>query len=221
MERIGEGRIVGLSTLLMSAGAPVEPVPSGPDPALALERERADVLSKAEQDGYEHGLRRAQGELTAQLAAVEARIEKDHAERGRQLRIAQERLSGLIATWSQAVTELDRRLEETSLEIAYCATTRLLGKGAGDGELMRELCRQALIEYRQRPVLIRVAPEDLDALAAIAMESDVSVVADTRMSAGEYRLETHKGLYETGLEIRLEALKQALLSSVGTSEPAR
>lgn len=217
MERISadQGRIVGLSALLQPApAANAAPPQARPDPAAELERERKAVLERAEAEGLKRGLQRADEQILASQQKAEARIEQAHAAQTRKLRDANEQLAALLKAWPAAADELDQRLETLSLDIAFACVTRLLGEIGADGELMKRLCRQALSEYRQRPVTVRVAAADVEAVGELASDTEVRVIADARLSPGQCRLETHKGLYDTSLEVRLDALKQALLRSV-------
>lgn len=220
MQRIApaQGRIVELSALLQPAAAAVvadAPAPAErPDPAAELERERKAVLERAEAEGLERGLKRAEARILASQQQAESRVEQAHAAQTRKLQAANDQLAALLRAWPAAADELEQRLEAASLEIAYACVTRLLGEIGADGELMKRLCRQALSEYRQRPVLVRVAAADLDAVSELAADSELRVLADARLSPGQCRLETHKGLYDTSLEVRLDALKQALLHSL-------
>lgn len=222
MERIpaAQGRIVELSALLQPAVVAADPDANGLvqavrlDPAVELERERKAIFERAQAEGLERGLQRADEQILASQKQAEARIEQAHAAQTRKLQAANEQLTALLQAWPAAADELDQRLETLSLDIAFACVTRLLGEIGADGELMKRLCRQALSEYRQRPVLVRVAEADLEAVSELSADAEVRVVADARLSPGQCRLETHKGLYDTSLEVRLDALKQALLHSV-------
>lgn len=217
MERIpaSQGRIVELSVLLQPAAAPnATPSQPRPDPAAELERERKAIFERAEAEGLKRGLQRADEQILASQQKAEARIEQAHAAQTRKLDNANAQLAALLKAWPAAADELDQRLETLSLDIAFACVTRLLGEIGADGELMKRLCRQALSEYRQRPVTVRVAAADVEAVSELASDAEVRVIADARLSPGQCRLETHKGLYDTSLEVRLDALKQALLRSV-------
>jgi flagellar biosynthesis/type III secretory pathway protein FliH len=122
----------------------------------------------------------------------------------------------LVRNLDAEISALDERLDEVVVETAYAALVRMLGSVAAEGTLMRELCVQALLDYRQRPVVLKVAPGAVADVVELAEPDAIRVVADARLAMGECRLETHKGDYETGIEVRLEGLKQAFLRSLRT-----
>ena len=84
--------------------------------------------------------------------------------------------------------------------------------------LIAEICRQALVEYRQRPIVLRLAEQEADAVAYLAEEGAVTVVADAHMKPGQCRLETRKGSYDTSLEVRLQALLHGFVGATRSGD---
>ncbi len=188
-----------------------------PDPALLLEQERRTVLEHAQTTGLAQGLQHAEAEVQERVQAAEREVKDANAEEAIRLSEARKRLSALLNALPGAVVEAESRMEEAAIEIAYAALLQLLGETVAGGALIHQLCQRALTEYRQRPVLIRVAAEDVQWLSdLIETDGTVRVAADPRLSIGQCQLETYKGLYDTGIEIRLEALTQAFLRGLTT-----
>lgn len=223
MERVmpQSARIQGLAAVLIP---PRETSPhasdarSTVDPVEALEAERKGVLEAAREEGHAQGLAEARQQLEARVAAAERRVVELHATEVERTREARKQLQSLLETLPEAIDALEASLEAVVIECAYAAVGRILGTLDADGTLMQALCRQALADYRQRPVVVRVCPEDAELLEDIADGINVRAEGDRRFAAGQCRLETHKGVYEAGLEVRMEALKQALLQSLATAK---
>lgn len=214
-----QARIVGLAAALAPpakqairpAGAEAAP---DPDPAALLAQERERVLAQARRDGRAQGLADAAAELQAERERVRAQIEADNAERAQALGEQRAELSALARTVAQRLAEAETELREAVVEIAYAALCRALGEreAAARGQTTAALCAQLLDEYRHRPATLRIGPEAFDAVnAAVAAQTELRVLIDPTLRPGECRLQTRKGAYDTRLEDRLDALKQALL----------
>ncbi|QDH70145.1 FliH/SctL family protein [Marilutibacter alkalisoli] len=215
-------RIQGLATLLQapaqaqketrSAQGPAQ-MPA-PDPVVQLEVERERVLQAARNEGYAQGVAEAEVEVQTRVAGAELKaLEALDRERTR-LAETNERLVGLLEALPAAVDELESRLEQVVIEATFASVTRLLGNAAVEDKLIAQVSRQALEEYQQRPVVVRVSPLTGHGAPELDAISGVSVEVDARLLPGQCRLETHKGVYDAGLDVRLEALKRALLDAV-------
>ncbi|BAV96919.1 FliH/SctL family protein [Lysobacter enzymogenes] len=216
-----QARIVGLAAALAPpakqtirpADADAEAAPA-PDPAALLAQERERVLAQARRDGRAEGLADAAAELQAQRERVRAQIEADNAERAQALDEQRAELGALARTVAQRLAEAEVELREAVVEIAYAALCRALGEreAAARGQTTAALCAQLLDEYRHRPATLRIGPEAFDAVnAEVAAQTELRVLIDPTLRPGECRLQTRKGAYDTRLEDRLDALKQALL----------
>lgn len=221
MERVlaADTRVVALSTLLERPHAAVESaveatIEPAVDPRVLLEQERLRVLEEAATAGHAEGLKRAESEISAAVEKAEARIHEANVREEERLRSATLQMQELVRNLEGEISSLDERLNEVVVEAAYAALVRMLGATAAEGSLMRELCLQALLDYRQRPVVLKVAAGAVSAVAELAEPESVRIVGDARLAMGECRLETHKGTYDTGIEVRLESLKQAFLHSI-------
>jgi flagellar assembly protein FliH len=185
-----------------------------PDPRELLAQERQRTLASAQEEGYATGMAQAKDELRKAIAQAEEDVRKAHAAEGERLTAANERMTTLLRSVQRAVDESDDRLESLAVEVAFAALARVLGQAAADRALMLSVCRQALDEYRQRPVVLRVAVDEAEQVQALMHGEDIRIVADPHLDHGQCRLETHKGLYDTSVETRLDAVKQALLDAL-------
>lgn len=220
MKRISpaDARIVGLASLFAPAAADALPPALAPDPQAQREQERRAAFDEACAEGRAQGLARADAEIERRALAAERAVEAAHAEAARKLQADRARISECLRGLDRAQAALDARIGDIAAEIAYAAVLKILGEPAAERPLMLRLCQQALADFRLRPVVLRVAVGDVDALGALAEPDVVRILADPALAAGQCRLETHRGTYETGLEVRLEAMKQAFLQGNAASE---
>lgn len=223
MERLPEnsGRVVGLAALL-SQPRPIQNE-DGVDPAAELQKMRDRTLELAQREGYARGMELAAQEIADAKAAASAEtirsVQRAHAEETERLATSNRRLSELLEALGKADAEQQLRVEEQVLEITYASVIRLIGDIGVCGEVLSRICQKALDEYRQRPLMLKVAEEDLGYVHDLA-SSTITVEMDGQLSPGECRLHTHKGDYYTSLELRLEGLKQAFLRTLTKGERA-
>ncbi|MFC0677986.1 FliH/SctL family protein [Lysobacter korlensis] len=189
-----------------------------PDPAAELESRRQQVFAAAEQAGYEAGQARAQAAIEAACADAAREVAAQNATLQAELQRAIARLDVVRGSVADAIAEHERALEPAAVSLAMAVVARMLGRQQADGQLVASLCSQALDEFRQRPVVVRVPAQDASALAAhLGPHDDVRVEADAFLRPGECRLETHKGLYDTGVATRLQAIVDALIAELGAA----
>jgi flagellar biosynthesis/type III secretory pathway protein FliH len=218
MERISatDRRIQGLISLLPQAKAgdvgvsPVDAI-DGQGPG---EQERQHVMEDAKRQGYAEGLKHALEEVSEATAKARHEIESSHAEEGLRLRADRDRLAVLLREIPAALAAVDTKVEFTVLEVTYAAVLRVIGQVVPDDMLVKKICMQALDEYRVRPAVLRLSPEDALLVAGSLDDASVRIVADHSLRRGQCRLETHKGQYDTDLALRLEALKQVFLHGI-------
>lgn len=232
MERIApnEGNIVALAAALCPPQTRVaasdesgSAAPdSGPDPRALLEAERAAVLEAARQEGYRDGLRKAQGEIQERANEAEKRARRALDDERSKLEGHREQMRNALEALNQAVEHMRGECETAVVEIAYAALVRMLGRAQEQRPLVVEVCREVLDEYRLRPVVVHLSDVDAEVVqqAGLAAEG-VRIAADPQLRRGQCRIESHRGQYETGLEARLEALKQAFLEGLSGSEVPR
>lgn len=221
MERVlaADANVRGLATLLGQPAPVAVQQPGGTaDPAAEMEHERQRLFDAARQEGYAAGIADAERKIGEAMEDAGERLRQAHAAETESLAMLNQRLGELLKSFAQASADVEALNETCVLEMTYSAVVRFLGHAAADGTLIQSVCRKALDEYRQRPVILRVSPEDVAPLKELATEAEIAVEADSRLGPGQCRLQTRKGDYDTSLEVRLDALKHAFLRSLGPEE---
>lgn len=185
-----------------------------PDPAEQIRLYR----EKAEQEGRREGMSRgqadAQKEFDARLRKAEEELQRKHDHAMRELEAVRTSLASLIGNLGRESERVSRLAEEVAVEAAYAAVLKLLGDRAADRTLMRELCLHALGSAEQAPATLRVSAVDFASLGIGEDWKAINVVADAGMKPGQCALDTRLGHYETGLDVRLETLKNAFLEGL-------
>lgn len=219
-ERVGDdARIVGLGELLRPRPAVPAPqaAPPAPDPRQLLEAERKRVLDAAREEGLAAGLREAEARIETRARAAEAAARDAHRRETERLAGAAQRLEALVAALPGEIAALDRRNEPLVVEAVFAATVRLVGEVACDGARVVDACLAALAAHQTRPAVLRVRPDALtavrDALPEVSADA-LRIEGDARLGPLHCRIESASGVYESALEQRLDALKQALLDAL-------
>lgn len=185
-----------------------------PDPAEQIRRHRQE----AEQEGRREGMLRAQAEareeFEANLRKTEEALQRKHDDAMRKLESIKASLVGMIDSLGMESERLARMAEETAVEAAYGAVLKLLGDRAAERTLMRDLCLHALGSAEQAPTTLRVSTADFASLGIGEDWKAVNVVVDAGMKPGQCAFDTRLGHYETGLDVRLETLKNAFLEGL-------
>ncbi len=211
--------VTRLSALFSGGGAAVvvhaepEPVEASPDPRAVLEEERKRVLAQAREDGYEQGMRQAQSEIQDAADAVRRKAELAHAAAMAELEARTDALATLLRRLPDMVDEIQDSTASAAAELAYAALLRVLDE-VPPAERMAAVCRQALREQHQRPLVLRVGSDDAVVLEGLADGHTVRTEVDARLKPGQCQLETGLGLHDTGLDVRLDLLKQAFLRGI-------
>lgn len=209
-------RVLGLRELLREPepAAPVSggeaPAAAAVDPEQAAEALRRKIFDEAREAGYAAGQAVAKTELDRRVAEATAAVEQRHAARERELAAARDALLALAEGIEAQVASFEARLVPAASTLAMAAVARIVGDGWADGRAVEALCRQALADVRQRPVTLRLSPADLPAVEALQWPADVRLEADDALPRGGCRLESHRGVYESGLATRLHAIADAL-----------
>lgn len=166
--------------------------------------------------GYRDGLARATAE--AETAAIEARVNwETHAQAQLDAALAEretarERLTAAADAMSVACLEEREWAVGLSVEIAYAALTRLLGERHARGELVGAMCARVVHDIPERPLRLRVSPDDLEAISPHV--HGVSVEGDVRLSSGACEIETPRGRVVAGLAERMTLLRDTLLAAL-------
>jgi len=181
-----------------------------------LRQERQQAYEAAREQGRREGQLEAEQSHARQAAKATTAFEAECRQHLEELQDERSRLRELGAGIGDALQAIARDTVAQAAEIAYAAALRLYG-GSGVANVdFSALCARILQEQRQRPLTLRVAPAQLP-LAQVFEEAGICVESDHRLVAGQCRLDTGRELIDTGLDVRLEALKAALLEGLESS----
>ena len=208
-----EPRLARLSDALAApAPATAAAKVAAPDPAEQFRRERDQLVEAARVEGKQKGLADAEAEIARRVDAVPARLETEHRRAVQELQARIAEVSALGDALSAAIRQHAATSEETAMEAAYAALLRVLGERAADRTLMRELCLQALAARGAGTATLKVSAQDREDLRIEA--NNLQIVADPGLLPGQCVLESARGASDTGLDVRLEAMKQAFLDGL-------
>jgi flagellar assembly protein FliH len=183
-----------------------------PDPAELARTERDRAFEAARDEGKAKGLADAEVEVSRRVDVISKRLEAEHRAAMQTLETRAAGLSKLIAAASAAVADHARDAEEVAVEAAFAALLKILGEKAAQRSLVRDYCREALAARGAGQATLRLAPEDCEGLELEA--ADLQVVADPALAPGQCVLESNRGTSDTGLDVRLEAMKRAFLDGL-------
>jgi flagellar assembly protein FliH len=160
-------------------------------------------LAALEREAFTKGF--AQGELAGADAA---------AQRGEaMLHRLMQTLEELTALRSEMIRQTERQMVQLALAIAKRVVHREVSL---DSDLLLAMARVALERLGESArVVVRLHPDDYAAAGAARVAelgaSNVSVVADARLSRGACRVESDMGLLDAGVDAQLQELGRALL----------
>ena len=193
-------------------GAPDETVqadiPAADDTAERLQA----AFDEARDRGFDEGMKDAAKEVQRRFdrAAQELREAQDKAMA--ELERKQKALQALLANLPEALNRHAEDCETLSVEVGFAALARLLGELDADRTLMMKLCRSVLRDFGQPSARLRMSEADLALIDANAL--GVAIEPDRRLAPGACVIETARGQIDSGLDVRLEAIRQGLLQAL-------
>ncbi|KMM75705.1 hypothetical protein ACP93_10265 [Xanthomonas sp. NCPPB 1128] len=186
---------------------------SGPSADVLLQEAFAAASERGYREGWAAAQQDAAGEIQREIAAASEQLRASADEARERLAQTRHQLEALMAGLTQAIDVQARSAQEIAVEVSYAAIAKVVGEQYANRTLMRSLCQQAVQTAKHRVTAIRLAPQD----AALDLAGlSVDLIADPALSAGQCVIETVAGHYELGLDVRLEALKVALLAGFAT-----
>lgn len=181
-------------------------------------REQQSAFAEARERGFAEGGRDAERELERRVEAIATQMRQEHSAELAKLTQERSQLQQLSLGLVGALTEYAGNAESTATEVAYAAVLRLLGEKAVERTLMNELCRLIVREFGHPPATLRVSESDLPLLDTNALS--IPVEADRRLQPGQCVIDSARGQVESGLDVRLEALRVALLAGLAEHRSA-
>lgn len=212
MRRVDSAGIVMAPLWQVTSGTSAGPGTALED-ALALRREEelAAAQEAGYRDGYAHGLKQAQEQVDRDNQAWKSMQQKEADAVRQQLDIERARWVALVGSLSAEMEKQAIQAEEVAVGVAYAAIIKVLGDRYRDGEVMRDVVSSAMVQAGHAIESVRVAEADVELLGEV---ESILVVGDPGLSPGQCVLETRYGHYDTGLDVRLDSLKKALLSGL-------
>jgi flagellar biosynthesis/type III secretory pathway protein FliH len=206
LETMDRPKLIGEARPLVADG------PSATDAAEALRAQHQQAFDAARERGFAEGSKDAEREIALQVEKIERRLTAVHDAAIAKLEAEQTRLRQYIASLAGALQDYAIEAETLSVEVAYAALIRVLGEKSADRSLLPELCRTIVREYGHPPATLRVS--DVDFPLFESTEFDIPLEADRRLLPGQCVIDTARGQFESGLDIRLDALTKSLLAAV-------
>jgi flagellar biosynthesis/type III secretory pathway protein FliH len=174
----------------------------------SMQEQLEAAFAPAAEQGLAEGRKAADAEFAKRLQAAEARLREQNDAAIAKLDIERERLSDLGQGLQAAISRNAADCEELAVEVAYAALVRVLGDAARERSLIPDLCRTIVREYGHPSATLRVSDADLPLLAGVAL--GVPVEADRRLAPGEAVIDTARGQFECGLDVRLATIAESL-----------
>jgi flagellar assembly protein FliH len=181
----------------------------GSPEAVDLEARRAAVEREAFAKGF------AQGERAGAEAA---------GKRGEvMLRRLTETLDELTSLRAQMIHQTEHQMVQLALAVARRVVHREISL---DRDLLVAMARVALDRLGESAqVTVRLSPEDFDATAAARATqwtgTNITVVADSRVSRGGCRIESDLGVMDAGVDAQIQEIARALLGDAAEPTGAR
>jgi flagellar assembly protein FliH len=183
-----------------AATAAAAPAPQivEPDPA-ALEARRAAI----ERDAFSKGF--AQGERAGAEAA------------GKRGEVMLRRLTETLDELTTLRAQMIHRTEHQMIQLALAVARRIVHREISlDRDLLIAMARVALDRLGESAqVTVRLNPEDFEATAGARASqwtgTNVTVVADSRVSRGGCRVESDLGMMDAGADAQIQEIARALL----------
>ncbi len=215
MRRLSADRLESVEKSLLlgqvTASAGKQPA-AAPDPAEVLRAQRQQIFDAAREQGFAEGKRDAESEVARQVEAIAGRLRQEHEVALGRLRSERERLENLASSLRNAIIEHAAMAEQDSVEVALAAVVHLLGEKSADRSLMTDLCRRVVHDYGHPPATLRISEADLPLVDGIKFGIPMEV--DRRLAPGQCVVDTARGQFESGLDVRLQALCKSLLATV-------
>lgn len=174
--------------------------------------QQAQLFDQAREHGLSEGRKNAEQEIQKRVQEIETRLNQTHQKAVAELKVQQELFQKLIANVKTAIEQHANEAEAVAVEVAFASVTRLLGDKAADRSLVAELAAAVANEYGHGAATLHVS--EADRLMFESVNIGVAIEVDRRLKSGQCIIETTRGQFDCGIDVRLEALKKAFLSGL-------
>lgn len=179
------------------------------------------IVAEAREQGYGEGKERAQQEYAEKLRVRLEELEAQSTAKVEELKSQCDQLAAVIEAITNERHEMAREMEAVSVQVAFCALTRILGDASRHKDHLQALVRSASQAAGESgPLRIRLARRDYVALfeppiptdALVDINKQLDFVADDSLSPGSCLVETSRGSLDASLATQLGTLKELLLN---------
>lgn len=177
------------------------------------------AFDEARDRGFDEGMKDAAREIDRRVEKIAGQLRRDQAEEAGRLQERADALRTLAQGMADAMARFEREVEAVSVEVAYAALVRLLGSHADKRDLLQAHCLVVMHEFGEPPATLRVSERDLELLDLAALPFPVE--SDRRLAPGQCTVETSRGQFDCGLDVRLEAIAHAFLAGLREHRSAK
>lgn len=170
------------------------------------------AFDDARDRGFDEGMKDAVREVQRRVDREAQALRDAQAKAMAELDGKQKSLQALLAALPEALNRHADDCETLAVEVGFAALARLLGDLDADRELMTKLCRAVLRDFGQPSARLRISEADLALIDTAAL--GVAVEPDRRLAPGACVIETPRGQIDSGLDVRLDAIRQGLLQAL-------
>jgi len=150
--------------------------------------------------------------IQKRVEEIEARLAQAHQKAVAELRTQQELFQKLITNVKTSIEQHATEAEAVAVEVAFASVIRLLGDKAADHTLVAALCAAVANEYGHGAATLHVS--EADRVMFESVNIGIAIEVDRRLQSGQCIIETTRGQFDCGVDVRLEALKKAFLSGL-------
>lgn len=188
-----------------------------PQEAFELPDPQDAIDTVAYRNGYAEGFEAGENDGLREAAQRMEKLEDDARLRLQELTAERERLVALIDGMADALPRHAASMEELAFEVALTSLSRAFGQLSGDQQLLQRLCAQVVEEFRVKAVRVCVSIEDRSTLPEHI--EGLEVIAESGLARGECRIVTGRGQVESSIAMRLSAICDTMLESLGANRP--
>lgn len=177
-----------------------------------VQEQQTSIFEQARQQGYAEGMKEAEREIQKRVEEIENRLTQSHQKTIADLEAKKQLLNKMAVSVKTAIKKHADEAEQVAVEVAFASVLRLLGEKSADRSMMLELCHAVANEYGHGAAVLRISDADSSIFESIKMGLEIEV--DRRLKSGECVIETTRGQFACGIDVRLEALKKAFISGL-------
>jgi flagellar assembly protein FliH len=175
-----------------------------------------EAFDLARDRGFDEGMKDAQREIDRRFDQLRKNLEEEYQQKIEQLNQLYGEHEKHAHAFVQKASEWIIQAEELAIEAAYASLLRIMGDQSISNVLIQSICKKVVREHAQVSNVLRVSEED--ALEINSEGIGLSVDIDPALSKGQFVLESNRGHLNTGLDVRLEAIKLAYLNCLQKRE---